>query len=117
MIHPDKYRWMDVARYDRYVALLGQIVSRPWPDPVEVTELYGMLQAQDREPGPRHALISRLRRDRVIRRGSRLPIRYDVHPETAATVLNDLCPQIRWFEIRRADTVAAVSRRSTVRVH
>lgn len=69
---------MTPDRYDRFLGLLETIRALADGQTFYVRELYRLLDASDREPLARQAMIGCLRRYRVIVRQSGLPVRYRV---------------------------------------
>jgi hypothetical protein len=94
MLNLGTYCHMTHERYQRYLDLLDRLQYLEEDHLLPIRRIYLLLDERDREPGPRQALIGRLKRDGILRRDSALPVRYKLRknaiPEAIATIRDTL---------------------------
>lgn len=110
MLNLGTYRHMTVERYLRYLTLLETLRTLDDSREYFIREIYLLLDPQDQVEGPRQALISRLKRDRVLCRNYRaLPVRYALHKDRIDAAKAHVETALKWSETQQSETTPSLA--------
>lgn len=102
MLNLGTYRHMTPERYQRYLNLLDRLKSVDETRLLPVQRIYLLLDEEDREPQVRHAMVSCLRRDRILLRQSSLPVRYQLRKAALSEAAERIRNALEWHEVTHA---------------